>query len=56
MGDIQVMDEVWIDGSDRVFGVVLDISKPFKSGNYTEADGTPVKGREFIIFVPDEEE
>lgn len=56
MGDIQVMDDVWIDGSERLFGIVLDISKPFKSGNYTELDGTPILGREYIIFVPEEAE
>lgn len=46
-------DEVDLDND--TWGIILGISEPFLSGNYTERDGTPILGREYTIFVPEED-
>lgn len=44
------------DGEGERFGYVLSVSQPYKSGNVTYANGEPLLGREYIIFVEEDEE
>lgn len=47
-------DDIWLD--DDVLGTVLSISEPFKCGNILKEDGSPVYGREYVVFVEEDDD
>ena len=46
---------IWGHDGDPLDGFILSISDPFKSGNVTDLSGNPLVGREYTIFVEEEE-
>lgn len=49
---VQVGDDVWLGD---YYGVVTDVTAPFKNGNYRDSDGNALYGREYVIFVEEDE-
>jgi hypothetical protein len=50
-------DDIWIQGTDggEYLATVVSVSDPYKSRNILE-DGKPAYGRQYVLFIAEDEE